>query len=192
LLYRSANAGVPTESFAAASTGFTYQTVDIPGNVYEKSAASALKLRMEYSLTLMKASSQFDIAAIDGLLRAPEIGLCSSQPDQDAITVRCKRVGRTPFCFSATLYGSDGSHNPEVLKCEPDYRPYLPALTNVLGFYGIDLPVRDRYGLAHYAVDASGLATAYVHLKIYGERDHFKRTLLVSPFRMDEWRATAR
>jgi hypothetical protein len=130
----------------------------------------------------MKTLAEYKIAAVDGLLRAPEVGRCVSQYDDDSIFVQCQTMGWTPFCYSATLYAPDGRHNPEVRKCTPDYRPYLPTPIQVQGFMQVDVPVRDRYGLAHYAVDISELAKSYVLLKIYGERDHFKRTLVVSPF----------
>jgi len=190
LLYRRANAGVPPASFVPRQAGdatditvFSHQFIDIPAKIYRESAASSTRLQMDYSLTLMKTIAEYKIFAVDGLLRAPEVGRCVSQYDGDSIFVQCRTMGWTPFCYSATLYAPDGRHNPEVRKCTPDYRPYLPTPTNVHGFLGVDVPVRDRYGLSHYAVDASELAKSYVLLKIYGERDHFRRTLLVSPFR---------
>jgi hypothetical protein len=98
--------------------------------------------------------------------------------------VRCSKMGWSQFCFSATLFRPDGRHNPEIVRCIPDYRPYLPPLTNILNFLGFELPVRDPYGLAHYPVDPTELASSYILVKLYGERDHFKRTLVVSPFRL--------
>jgi hypothetical protein len=190
LLYRRANADVPPMLLAAQpgsptdASGFTNLAVDIPGNVSRKLGSRATRLRMDYSLTLMKAVAQYKMPASDGLLRAAEIGLCSSQFDQDSIAVRCSKMGRSLFCYSATLFAPDGRHNPEIVRCVPDYRPYLPPVINILNFFGIDLPVRDPYGLAHYPVDPAELASSYILVKIYAERDHFKRTLAVSPFRL--------
>ena len=188
LLYRRANVGASPAFFiprpagdAADTSGFTHQNIDIPAKIYRQSAAGSTRLQMDYSLTLMKTLAEYKIAAVDGLLRAPEVGRCVSQNDDDSIFVQCQTMGWTPFCYSATLYAPDGRHNPEVRKCTPDYRPYVPTPINVHGFLGIDVPVRDRYGVAHYAVDASELAKSYVLLKVYGERDHFGRTLVVSP-----------
>jgi hypothetical protein len=190
LLYRRANADVSPLLLAARpgnttdASGFANLAVDVPGSLYRKLGSRATRLRMDYSLTLMKAVAQYKMAARDGLLRASEIGICFSQFDQDSIAVRCSKMGRSLFCYSATLFGPDGRHNPEIVRCIPDYRPYLPPLTNILNFFGADLPVRDPYGLAHYAIDPSELASSYILVKIYGERDHFKRTLSVSPFRL--------
>jgi hypothetical protein len=190
LLYRRANADLSPLVLAAQPgnasdiSGFTNVAVDVPGNIYGKVGSRATRLQMDYSLTLMKAVAQYKMAARDGVLRAAEIGACSSQFEQDSIAVRCSKMGRSLFCYGATLFGPDGRHNPEILRCIPDYRPYLPPLTNILNFFGLDLPVRDPYGLAHYPVDPAGLASSYILVKIYGERDHFKRTLVVSPFRL--------
>jgi hypothetical protein len=190
LLYRRANADLAPLVLAAQNgnatdaSGFTNVAVDVPGNIYRELGSRVTRLHADYSLTLMKSVAQYKMRARDGLLRAADIGICSSQLDQDSIAVRCSKMGRSLFCYSATLFGPDGRHNPEILKCTPDYRPYLPPLTNILNFFGIDLPVRDPYGLAHYAVDPSDLASSYILVKIYGELEHFKRTLVVSPFRL--------
>jgi hypothetical protein len=190
LLYRRANTGASPAFFiprpaggASDMSGFTHQSIDMPAKIYRESAAASTRLQMDYSLTLMKTLAEYKIAAVDGLLRAPEVGRCVSQYDDDSIFVQCQTMGWTPFCYSATLFAPDGRHNPEVRKCTPDYRPYLPTPINVHGFLGVDVPVRDRYGVTHYAVDASELAKSYVLLKVYGERDHFKRTLTVSQVR---------
>ena len=190
LLYRRADTGAPPAFFiprpggdASDISGFIPQGIAIPARIYRESAATSTRLQMDYSLTLMKTLAEYRIAAVDGLLRAPEVGRCVSRHDGDSIYVQCQTMGWTPFCYSATLFAPDGRHNPEVRKCMPDYRPYLPTPINVLGFLGVDVPVRDRYGVARYAVDASELATSYVLLKVYGERDHFRRTLTVSQVR---------
>jgi hypothetical protein len=124
---------------------------------------------------------QHRLAALGGQLRSAAVGACRSQLDDDAITVRCRQIGRAPFCFSATLYVADGTHNPEVTQCVPDYRPYMPAYTYLLSYFGLALPVRDRSGAAHYAVDAADLGRATVVLKVYGEQSHFKRTFVAAP-----------
>ena len=199
LLYRREHTGVPAQTFfpepagePADSSGFIHQFVEIPGTAYRRAAPQAARLRLEYSLTLMRTRTEYRMAAIDGALRAPDVGRCSSRYDDDAISVHCQPVGRTPFCYSATLYAPDGRHNPVVLKCRPNYQPFLPAPMNVQGFMGVDMPLRDRNGVAHYAVGGADLPQAYLVLKIYGELDHFVRTWEVSPFRLDDQAGTPR
>ena len=193
LLYRRENSGLPPHTFVpgplgdpADSSGFIHQSIEIPSTVYRSSAADATRLRLDYSLTLVQTRAVYRMAALGGVLRASTVGRCSSRYDDDAVSVHCQTLGRTPFCYSAALYTPDGRHNPEVLKCAPAYQPFLPTPMNVHGFMGVDMPVRDRYGLAHYAVGDADLSQAYVILKIYGALDHFVRTLIVSPFRLDD------
>jgi len=188
LSYRGANAGVSpglltsSPGDATASAGLISQPIDIPAKVYRQAAATAMRLQIDYWLTLVKVRAEHKIAALDGELRSSDMGLCATTHDRNVVSVRCTTIAQTPFCYSATLYGSDGRHNPEIIKCNPDYRRHWPTLSNALNVYAVDLPLHDRYGDTHYAIDASELGSAYVLLKLYGERDHFKRTLTVPVF----------
>jgi hypothetical protein len=65
-----------------------------------------------------------------------------------------------------------------VRSCGSDYRPFIPTITNVVNFTGIDLPIRDSYGVAHYEVDGSELPESYVILKVYETGEHFRRTVV--------------
>jgi hypothetical protein len=49
---------------------------------------------------------------------------------------------------------------------------------NIISFVGIDLPIRDAYGVAHYEVDGSDLPHSYVTLKVYETGEHFRRTVV--------------
>jgi hypothetical protein len=175
VLYRGSNAGAAAEVMRPEQP-----IIDIPGRVYRKSAAAASRLQVDYWLTLMNGPAEHKLAALDGELRSADIGSCATLLDRNEVMLRCKTIGHAPYCYSATLYAPDGRHDPEVLKCVPDYRRFVPEFLNVLGFYGADLPLRDRYGMVHYALDESELANAYVLLKIYREGAHFKRSLDVS------------
>lgn len=109
-----------------------------------------------------------------GELQSTDIGLCATLIDRNAVSLRCKTIEQAPYCYSATSYGSGGRHNAEVLKRTPDYRRHLPAFMQLLGSYGIDMPLRDRNGVVNY---------------LYGEIDHFKRTVAVPPTQFEHWRA---
>ena len=197
LLYREPNAGASAGLLAtyagdATPAGLSYQTIEIPGNLYRKSVATTVRLQMDFTLTLVKVRAAHKIAALDGELRSADTGLCATRLDRDTVSVHCKSIGQAPFCFSATLYAPDGRHNPEVFNCDPDYRRHWPGLIDVLSFYGVDLPVRDPQGVVDYPVGAPELETSYVLLKIYGELDHFKRTLAVAGFQPERWRTDTR
>lgn len=182
-LYRGDNAGAlaalftPESGQSGDSPGTTYQTVEIPAKVLVTRISAQLQLG--YSLTLMKVIAQHKVAALAGEIQSADVGICATMNDRNAVYLSCKTIGQAPFCYSAALYDSDGRHNPEVLKCTPDYRRYMPAFMNALSQYGIDMPLRDRNGLINYTVDPSQLGTAYIVFKIYGERSHFRRTVTV-------------
>jgi hypothetical protein len=188
LLYRGADAGRSLGLLelepgdATLSSGSIHQSIDLPGSLYRQAATTATRLQIDYWLTLVRARTEHKIAVVDGELQSPD-GFCATRHDREAVTVRCKSITQAPFCYSGTLYASDGRHDPEVFHCTPDYRRHYPPLIDVLYFYEVDLPLRDPYGIAHYAVGASELGGAYVLLKIYGEFDHFKRTLAVEGIR---------
>lgn len=192
LLYRGTNlADGPDPLAPQAAAGdnapwHTSLTVGIPASIYNDARLAPVHLQMDYSLTLLEMASQHKLPALDGAIRTPEMGLCATRASQDGVTVRCKQLGRTPFCYSATLYGPSGRHNPEVLICAPDYRPYFTPLTSVLTILGVDMPTRDPVRLAHYEVDGSKLEESSVLLKTYAVREHFTRRLVVSALQLPE------
>lgn len=154
------------------------QKFEVPAAVYSRIGSRAVSLVVKYSLTIRAVVAQHKISAAEGELRSPEIGVCQSGADPSAASIRCKQIGHAPNCYAATLYGPDGRHNPQVRSCGSDYRPFIPTITNVVNFTGIDLPIRDSYGVAHYEVDGSELPESYVILKVYETGEHFRRTVV--------------
>jgi hypothetical protein len=194
LLYHSARAGDSSAALTAdpadtvrgdsGPAGAIYQQIDLPGPLYRQVRERELQVTLSYSLTLMRQVAEYKVQAVGGQFRTDELGICGASPDTNSVVLRCRQLGGGPFCFKATLYGPDGRHNPEVLQCIPDYRPYIPPPPFIIGYGGgVVLPDRDPYGLAHYAVDDSMLPEAYVTLKVYSVYSHFKRTV-VSPLRL--------
>jgi hypothetical protein len=148
--------------------------------VQQSTAGAPPRLVAEYFMTLLQLRTEYQMPLSRTPVRTRALGLCATQTDADLVAVRCLSMGQPPTCFAATLYGSDGRHNPEVLKCVPDYRPYLPAITDAVSSSGIDLPIRDRSGFAHYPVEAGDLDRSYVVFRIYGVRSHWTQTLEAS------------
>jgi hypothetical protein len=188
LLYRGPDAGPSPGLLAADPADVTvpvHQTLEIPGDIYRTASAARTRLQLEYWLTLVKMSGEYKIAALDGELRSPDLGICATSRDGNIVTLHCDSIEQAPFCYSAALYAADGRHNPEIFKCDPDYRRHWPPLIDVFNFFGLELPLRDPYGVAGYAIDPSELGTCYVLLKIYRERDHFKRTLSVADLHLE-------
>lgn len=177
----------------ADSGGSTRQAVYIPTRVVEAIGPGTVRLQMQYSLTLMKVAARHTIAAQNGELQAVDMGRCATRLAQDGLSIRmhCMHTGSAPFCLSATLYGPGESHNPEVLSCDPDFRPYLPSLTDLVAISSLDVPIRDQSGLVHYPVDPSELERSYLLIKIYAVRDHFTRLAVIPRTRLAEWEAVA-
>ncbi len=174
-------AGSPLETGRPAE-----QAIDIPPRVYRLAAARTVRLQLGYSLTLMQLAAERRLPARNGELRAPEFGRCETRLSEDggSIALRCQKLGAEPYCFSATLFGPSGNHDPVVLECESNYRPNLPGYVNVLQFYGVNVPVRDPFGLARYPVAPAEVAASYVLIQIYSARDHFQRSLVVPRIRL--------
>lgn len=166
-----------------------YQTIRIPAQAYRRITAMPGRLELEYFVTRVRLSAEYRVAADNGRLQASEVGVCGARSDRNTVSVRCKTIGQAPFCYSATLYAADGQHDSEVFKCEPDYRRHWPALVEVLDYYGVDVPLRDRYGVVLPGVASFDLATSSVRLRVYSELDHFERTISVAPFQPQLWLA---
>ncbi len=177
----------------ADSGGPTRQVIDIPSSVYQAIRLRTVRLQMNHSLTLMQVITRHVLAAQNGELQAVDLGHCATRiaPDDVSIQIHCLHLGPTPFCVSATLYGPEGRHNPEVLSCDPDYRPYLPSLTDLVGSSSLDVPLSDRFGLVRYPVDRSELEQAYLLIKIYAVRAHFTRLSVIPRTTLAQWGAVA-
>lgn len=159
----------------AADPGLVQQKFELPDAVYKRIRARAVSLVIDYSLTVRAVVAEHKMQASGGVLRSPEIGVCRSDADSSAASLRCRQIGHAPNCYAATLYGPDGRHNPQVLSCASDYRPFIPAPTQIISFIGVDMPIRDAYGVAHYDVDGSQIQDSYFFFKVYETGKHFRR-----------------
>jgi hypothetical protein len=181
VLYRgtgSERKSVPLISDSDAAAGVLRQQLEVPGAIFRRIGSQASSVVIDYSLTVRAVVAEHRIRAVDGEVSSPEIGICRSGADPSASSIRCKQIGRAPNCYAATLYGPDGRHNPQVHSCGSDYRPFIPSPMNIIGFSGIDLPIRDAYGVAHYEVDGSDLQHSYIILKVYETGEHFRRKVV--------------
>ncbi len=162
----------------AADPGLVQQTFELPDAVYKRIRARAVSLVIDYSLTVRAVVAEHKMRARGGELHSPEIGVCRSAADSAAASLRCRQIGHAPNCYAATLYGPDGRHNPQVLYCASDYRPFIPAPAQIISLTGVDMPIRDAYGVAHYDVDGSQIQDSYFFLKVYETGEHFRRRVV--------------
>jgi hypothetical protein len=119
-------------------------------------------------------------------LRTDDLGVCATHADQSdsMIRLRCQKTGRTPFCMGVTARNSAEQENPEILQCDPDYRPYLPASTTPLNVFGIDIPIRDPGGLTHYPLETTPTTALHFLIKVYAVQEHTARSLLTPTIRL--------
>jgi len=174
-LYRGSRPEKKSAPLSTDATGTAIQTFEMPAAVYQKLRGRAASLVIDYSLTVRALVAQYKMPATGGELRAAQIGICRSDADASASIIRCRQFGRPPNCYTATLYAPDGRHNPEVRNCGSDYRPYIPSPLNIVSSAGVDLPMRDSYGVAHYDVDGSQIQDSYIVMKVYETGEHFQR-----------------
>jgi hypothetical protein len=168
------------------------QTIALPARIYRDLGAQQLPLRLDYSITLMRVTGQHALSAVDGVLRTEQLGACATRPDQGGslIQLRCQKIGLTPFCIGVTVHGAADESNPEILQCDPDYRPYLPTLTDALNRFGVDVPIRDPSGLAHYPLEAAQITTLQLLIKVYAVEEHAVRSLMTPNIRLIEARTS--
>jgi hypothetical protein len=183
VLYRSVrplDSPAPLVPDPTIGSGSVQQAFQVPGGIFRQLRGRAVSLRVDFSLTVRSMVAHYKLAAANGELRSPETGLCQANAEISASFVRCRDIGRGADCIAATLYAADGRHNPEVLRCGGDYRPFIPATTNIISFNGFELPVRDETAPAHFDVEAADLGQAYIVMKIYEASSHFDRTVVAA------------
>ena len=184
LVVRAASAG------GAASS--TYQAIYLPASVYRRIKDHPVTLEIHWYLALLRHSSPVDLPAVDADQPLAGFGRCGSRIDDDGdgVLVGCQSLdSRESSCFSAYLEQPDaGIRNPSITRCDPDYSPWPDNLwPTVLGNVGVELPFRDLNGLAHYPVDATGLAVARIAFQIWRPRAYFERTLTIPGVRLSDW-----
>ncbi len=168
-----ASAGLSMDAQGDAITdGLASQLVDVPVNVDTGSEVPGLRLQIDYSMTLLAVQAAHTVAAAGGDVRAPDIGACATRVHRNTLTLSCRAIGAAPACYSAAVFSADGHLTAEALQCDGDYRRHWPTLIDVLSPYGMEFQLRGSN-----AMDPAELARAYLVLKVYGERAHFKRSL---------------
>lgn len=178
-LYRQPDRGTLALLASEATLGrpvTAVQSLHIPSALYTALATRTVRLQLRQWLTLMSVRARLSLPARDGEGRSDYAARCASRLSADStqISVRCNRLGAAPVCVSATLYGPAMDHNPTVLQCVPDYRPYMPV-TDIFSVFAVDVPIRDRTGSVHYAVGPAQLDRAVLRLSFYEARAHFVR-----------------
>jgi hypothetical protein len=176
---------------ATAGDASTHQRIVLPARVYEHVRGRAIRLELDYSLTLLRVEAETTLSGMDGNDRSTLFGWCKTKLDEDAddVELGCVRPAHSPSCVMATLTNpTTGKRNPENVFCAPDYTPFqVQLIPGVMSRFGGAMPFRDTKGLAKYPVDGSQLGAAQVALRAYRPLAHFTRRLDVPSLRLEDW-----
>lgn len=169
------------------------QRIVLPAEVYVRVRARAVRLEIDYALTLFRLEASTTIAAVNGDQRSRAFGWCQTKLDADGdeIELGCVTTRAAPTCVSITLeHPVNERRNPPTGSCDPDYTPYSAHLfPDALAQSGFSIPFRDKQRLAKYPVDGSELGGARLMLKSYRPAAHFRRRLVIPDIRLGEWAA---
>jgi hypothetical protein len=159
--------------------GAVQQIVEVPGAAYRQVRDRVASMSIDFSMTIRTVVAQQKLAAVNGEARSAQAGLCQTTGEVNASFLRCRNIGRAATCLAATLYAPDGRHNPQVLNCTGDYRPFIPGTTNIISFSGMELHVRDTAAGANLEVESADLPQSYIVMKVFEPSSHFNRKVLV-------------
>jgi hypothetical protein len=167
-----------------------YQGIVFPRGRYGHIKSLALRLEINYSLTLFQGNS-YAIPALGGHQVVPGLGRCTTKMDDDGddVDLRCIQAGQASSCASVFLeHVPSGQRNPTFFSCRPFYAPFLVQFVPD----GISRPeagirFHDLSGLAKYPVDAAQLRESRVVIRVYQAQDHFTRQIVIPEIRLSNW-----
>lgn len=169
----------------------THQRITLPDAVFNAMKANAVRVAIQYSLTLFRLDAAASLSAVNANLHSRGFGWCRTKVDEegDDIELGCLEAGPPPTCASVVLENPiNGRKNPAIVRCVPDYAPYAAQVyPDSISHWGGSIQFRDVHGLAMFPVDGSQISSARVDLKSYRPVAHFTRQLLVPQLRPEDW-----
>lgn len=170
-----------------------YQEIQVPSSVYRDIKDQAVRVEVEYSLTLFGLRESYSIPALGGDERMPGFGWCETKMNEaeTAVELRCMQPGKVPTC--ATLFLENEAtrqRNPARSSCHGEYSPYSGwYFGDNMAHFGANIPFRDASGLAKYPVDGPQLPNSRVVIRVYEPEDHFTRSLVIPQIKLRDWEA---
>lgn len=170
-----------------------YQAIQVPSSVYRDIKDQAVRVEVEYSLTLFGLRESYSIPALGGDERMPGFGWCQTKMNEaeTAVELRCMQPGKVPTC--ATLFLENEAtrqRNPARSSCHGEYSPYSGwYFGDNMAHFGANIPFRDASGLAKYPVDGPQLPNSRVVIRVYEPEDHFTRSLVIPQIKLRDWEA---
>lgn len=167
------------------------QVVELPGAVYQRAVRQPVRLRIAYSLTLLRRRTVSTLP-VPGAGRLPQIGRCADRmgPDGKALEVACMVAGAEPPCLAMRLIVPAGARGPHAFNCRLNYEP--AALR-----FSMDPIARFQSLLPLSALDAAARGGGWprgarVRFALYAPEGHFTRRIVVRGVRLAAWRQISR
>jgi hypothetical protein len=187
--------GIPTwRNDGQRDKAFNY-ILGVPRPVYERIADQAVRVEIEYFLTLLKVADSQTLPATGGNGRTRDLGWCGTKLNEAGgeILVGCVSAKQPSNCESIVLEDPfNGARNPPVGYCVwPNYAPFRMSYgPDALNRFTERLPFGTAGGVDQYPVKNSMLPRSRVELKLYEPETHFERWLTIPQIRLRDW-ATA-
>jgi hypothetical protein len=181
----------PRDDQAGSDSG--HQRFPLETSRYSGIKGRTQRAEINYSLTMFGLSKSYAIAALGGDERMPGWGWCRTKVNEagTAVELRCMQLGHAPICGMVFLENpSSGARNPVRSSCESNYTPFGDqVIPDNVARFGVNIPFRDPSGLAHFPVDGSQLPQSRLVIRVYEPEDHFTRSLVIPPIRLQDWLA---
>lgn len=176
-----------------------HQGFRIPLALYTRIKSMPVRVRIDYSLTVLKQTVTATIPAIGGRKVIPGLGLCASRRRvsyfgdiDDNIDVYCYRTADSPDCTTSFVRDrQSGQRDPVQELCYGlNYEPQILRVAELdrpgqtvasYRFMSRALPSEP------YPVGIDRVAQSDLMLTGYAPQVHYTRSLVTSPIRLGDW-----
>jgi hypothetical protein len=106
------------------------QSIDIPSNVIPWKSAQAVRVEIDYSLTLMRSVAQDWFATVENDQSLAGFGRCTIRPDGGAVELNCQSTHPLSGCLAGyTGQPATGKKTWLFMDCNSrDYTPFVGAI----------------------------------------------------------------
>jgi ABC-type transport system involved in multi-copper enzyme maturation permease subunit len=159
------------------------QPMWVPETLLSRSKNQAVRLGIDYSLTLLQPGPALGIAAANGHGRLADAGSCATRfhPEFGVVELGCITMGNSPTTTWFLKNVRTGAQDGESQGHPPVYSPWITdyerdSMRSVRG----DLRLSDLPG--------SDVEDTQVVIRAYHPEAHFTRQVVIPDFRLNDWR----
>lgn len=173
---------------AASGEALLGQAIDIPKRIYRRWAGRPLRLRIRYSLTLLRARA-LGTMPVPGSADLSGLGRCADRLDSgNKLDVACMAVGTQPTCVSIGLVQPAGEQQePKTFHCALDYEPAgLRFSVDPLSRFQTQLSLAPHIDSGQGGRKA--VRDARIRFREYQPETHFSRSVVIPGLNLANWR----